>query len=336
MNTFLNLESDKNSQFEIKIENIEHKLSIKAKNMTVIPNKNYYKSMSLEEIKVNKFFSFCDDIGEVINELTEIKKTKLTEETNQITLYIPINSKKIKEFVIQMKETEKTTEEKFEELYKIINTVREENNKLRIKLEAIEDKYNKEISILKQNNEELKEYFESITNSKILNVNQYKILKNWINPNVIMKFELIYSAKRDGDNRKAFHDRCDNKSPTIIIVKTGKNIIFGGYTEAPWKSEGGPTNDPKSFCFSLSDNKRYLQNKGKNDSIYCDKNYGPWFGTCFFGVGRRKDNFCSDSSANYLNDLGTYGDINYKKYEINGFEQTFICQELEVFEVKCL
>ena len=86
MNTFLNLESDKNSQFEIKIENIEHKLSIKAKNITVIPNKNYYKSMSLEEIKVNKFFSFCDDIGEVINELTEIKKTKLTEETNQITL----------------------------------------------------------------------------------------------------------------------------------------------------------------------------------------------------------------------------------------------------------
>ena len=226
MNTFLNLESDKNSQFEIKIENIEHKLSIKAKNMTVIPNKNYYKSMSLEEIKVNKFFSFCDDIGEVINELTEIKKTKLTEETNQITLYIPINSKKIKEFVIQMKEIEKTTEEKFEELYKIINTVREENNKLRIKLEAIEDKYNKEIIILKQNNEELKEYFESITNSKILNVNQYKILKNWINPNVKMKFELIYSAKRDGDNRKAFHDRCDNKSPTIIIVKTGKNIIL--------------------------------------------------------------------------------------------------------------
>ena len=189
---------------------------------------------------------------------------------------------------------------------------------------------------MKQNNEELKEYFESITNSKILNVNQYKILKNWINPNVKMKFELIYSAKRDGDNRKAFHDRCDNKSPTIIIVKTGKNIIFGGYTEAPWKSEGGATNDPKSFCFSLSDNKRYLQNKGKNDSIYCDKNYGPWFGTCFFGVGYRKDNFCSDSSANYLNDLGTYGDINYKKYEINGFEQTFICQELEVFEVKCL
>ena len=149
MNTCLTLESNKNSQFQVSLENIDHKLSIKAKNMTSIPNKNYSKSMSLEEIKENKFFSFCDDISEVINELTEIQKSKLVEETNQITLYIKKKKKKIKEFVIQMKETEKTTEEKFEELYKIINTVREENNKLRIKLEAIEDKYNNEISILK-------------------------------------------------------------------------------------------------------------------------------------------------------------------------------------------
>ena len=337
MNTCLTLESNKNSQFQVSLENIDHKLSIKAKNMTSIPNKNYSKSMSLEEIKENKFFSFCDDISEVINELTEIQKSKITEETNQITLYIPINSKKIKEFVIQMKETEKTSEEKFEELYKIISAVREENKNLRIKIETLENKYNKEINTLKQNIEELKYYignFVNFENSKILTKNRYEMLKNFINPNVEMKLELIYSAKRDGDNRKAFHDKCDNKFPTITLVKTEKNIIFGGYTEVPWKREGCATRDSKAFCFSLTENKKYLQNEGKNDSIYCDKDHGPWFGTCFFGIGYGKDNFCSDSSANYLNDLGTYGDTNYKKYEINAFDQTFICQELEVFEVK--
>ena len=173
MNTSLTLQSNKNSQFQINLENVEHKLSIKAKNMTSIPNNNYSKSMSLEEIKDNKFFSFCDDISEVINELTEIQKSKITEETNQITLYIPINSKKIKEFVIQMKETEKTTEEKFEELYKIINEVREENKNLKIKIETLENKYNNEINILKQNNEELKNYFGNfvnVENSKILTI----------------------------------------------------------------------------------------------------------------------------------------------------------------------
>ena len=44
----------------------------------------------------------------------------------------------------------------------------------------------------------------------------------------------------------------------------------------------------------------------------------------------------SDSSANFLGDSRTYGDMNYKKYEINAFKETFICQELEVFEVKYL
>ena len=148
-----------------------------------------------------------------------------------------------------------------------------------------------------------------------------------------MTFNLLYSAKRDGDNRKAFHDKCDNRAPTITIVETQKGIIFGGYTEGQWGYGSGPNKDPNAFCFSLTNNKKYLQNKGKSDSIYCHKNYGPWFGTCFFGIGYNRDNFCSDPNSNYLNDLGTYGGNDYKQYEINNFEKSFICNEVEVFEV---
>ena len=72
------------------------------------------------------------------------------------------------------------------------------------------------------------------------------------------------------------------------------------------------------------------------DSIYCHKDYGPWFGTCFFGIGNCRDNFCSESNSNYLNDIGTYGGKDYKKYEINNFEKAFVCKELEVLEVKYL
>ena len=115
-----------------------------------------------------------------------------------------------------------------------------------------------------------------------------------------MRFKLLYSAKRDGDNRKAFHDRCDYKSPTITIIKTEKNAVFGGYTEIQWKSIGGEQYDKNAFCFSLTNNKKYFQNEYNLNSIYCDSDYGPWFGTCFFGVGFNRDNFCSDSSANCL------------------------------------
>ena len=175
-----------------------------------------------------------------------------------------------------------------------------------------------------------------VCESRIINEEQYKTLKCWINPNKQMRFELLYSATRDGDNRKAFHDRCDNKSPTITIVQTQKNIIFGGYTEINWESKGNAKKDKNAFCFSLTNNKKYFQNEGNNDSIFCNKDFGPWFGTCFFGIGYCRDNFCSDYKSNYLQDLGYYGGNNYKKFEINNNESSFVCKELEVFEIKYL
>ena len=178
--------------------------------------------------------------------------------------------------------------------------------------------------------------FFLIVDTNIITFYQYQTLKNCINPNRRMKFKLLYSATRDGDNRKAFHDRCDNKAPTITIVQTQKGIIFGGYTEIQWDSVSRAKKDQNSFCFSLTNNKKYLQNEGNNDSIYCYKDYGPWFGTCFFGIGAQKDNFCSDSNANCLNESGYYGGKDYKNFEINNNEKSFVCKEVEVFEVKYL
>ena len=337
MSINVNLESNKNSKFSLKFENSNNKLYVWATNLTTIPIKNYKKELALEQIQENKYFCFCDNISEVINELTEIKSTKIEEENNCITLFIPINSKKIKEFIIKIEETPKSSEEKTEELYRFINQLLIENKNLKSKVETLENKFSQEIKELKESNENLKNQISSLfVDSNIITSNQYQILKNWINPNRRMKFKLLYSAKRDGDNRKAFHDRCDNKAPTITIVQTQKDVIFGGYTEAQWDSGSNSKKDQNAFCFSLTNNKKYLQNEGNNSSIYCNKDYGPWFGTCFIGIGYEKDNFCSDSSANYLNDLGHYGGKDYKKYEINNNEKSFVCKEVEVFEVKYL
>jgi len=35
---------------------------------------------------------------------------------------------------------------------------------------------------------------------------------------------------KDGDQSKDFHNNCDNKDPTLILVETIKGYIFGGYT----------------------------------------------------------------------------------------------------------
>ena len=49
-------------------------------------------------------------------------------------------------------------------------------------------------------------------------------------------FVLIYRASRDGWESVDFHAHCDNKGPTVTVVKSG-NYIFGGYTELSWNGK---------------------------------------------------------------------------------------------------
>ena len=50
------------------------------------------------------------------------------------------------------------------------------------------------------------------------------------------EWRLLFRASRDGFAAKAFHLRCDNKGPTVIIVKSYQ-LIFGGFTEVSWTSK---------------------------------------------------------------------------------------------------
>ena len=48
------------------------------------------------------------------------------------------------------------------------------------------------------------------------------------------QWRLCYRASVHGWSSKDFHTRCDNKGPTVTIVKVGE-CIFGGYTDQNWK-----------------------------------------------------------------------------------------------------
>jgi len=69
--------------------------------------------------------------------------------------------------------------------------------------------------------------------SEILtNENHRSVLKGWL-PSQEGKWRLLFRASRDGFAAAAFHSKCDNKGPTVTIVKSGNNI-FGGFTEVSW------------------------------------------------------------------------------------------------------
>ena len=72
--------------------------------------------------------------------------------------------------------------------------------------------------------------------SVILSSDQREILVTWLKGNRTITKDgdiLLYRASRNGWNASNFHSCCDNKGPTLTVVKSG-NYIFGGYTEQHW------------------------------------------------------------------------------------------------------
>ncbi|CAG8495985.1 33660_t:CDS:2 [Racocetra persica] len=77
-----------------------------------------------------------------------------------------------------------------------------------------------------------------------------------LNPSTFYTFNLLQRASRHGSNSKKFHARCDNKGPTLVIIRikdTGE--IIGGYNPIDWckaTSKNTYHSASTSFIFSLN------------------------------------------------------------------------------------
>ena len=179
--------------------------------------------------------------------------------------------------------------------------------------------------ILKENLYESEIQYNFLNESNIIKTQKEKeILLNFFNKK-IKSIELIYSGSRDGDSAKSFHQKCDNKGPTLTLCKEKNGIIFGGYTEANWDSEKRQAkSDKNAFIFSITNNKK-IESKNYETSIECNPIFGPVFG--FGGDIAIVNNFLSYES-NMWSGQKTYFD---NKYEITNGKKYFILGELEVY-----
>ena len=90
---------------------------------------------------------------------------------------------------------------------------------------------------LDMNNRNVQDFFYPIYSpflkESIINEEQYDaILREWIGN---YQWKLIYRASEHGYTAKSFHEYCDDKGPTLIVIKSSKGWIFGGYTTQSWK-----------------------------------------------------------------------------------------------------
>jgi hypothetical protein len=80
-------------------------------------------------------------------------------------------------------------------------------------------------------------------------------LKSWIGGHFISK--LCWRASRDGWSASVFHSNCDNKKPTVTIVKVGQ-YIFGGYATASWEGKINQSGLVNFFIYVYSQDFRIL------------------------------------------------------------------------------
>ena len=159
--------------------------------------------------------------------------------------------------------------------------------------------------------------------------------------NKYIKFILIYRATKHGDLSKNFHSQCDFIGPNITLIKTNKGYIFGGFTIKNWKhlfkdidkddpDKGTEYIDEKAFGFSVNNKKIYENGKPFDYVVYCNSNYGPCFRNYFFKIYNK----CFTNGGI----CGKMENSNFKgqesNYEINGGEEKFNVNEIEVFQIK--
>ena len=66
----------------------------------------------------------------------------------------------------------------------------------------------------------------------IYNYDFDKKLQEWLDYR--FGWKLIYRASEHDYTAKSFHEYCDNKGPTLIVIKSSEGWIFGGYTTKSW------------------------------------------------------------------------------------------------------
>ena len=86
---------------------------------------------------------------------------------------------------------------------------------------------------------ELEQLLQPFNDSVILSSDQGQTLMNCLRhtPDFANSVDhLFYRASVHGWASSYFHCHCDNKGPTVTVIKSGNNI-FGGFTEQSWDSK---------------------------------------------------------------------------------------------------
>ena len=364
MAILLEKQNDDNKVYEIintlgeEMNEIKQKLNKKEKEKNLNNNKN--KNKSDPEI-LNKIKNNENNISLLQTKLNKIQEIKQKDNDDK---------KKINNIIKTSNDLVTKIDALFNHIKKLENENKELNNKItklssskqipQINAKKIIQKSNTNYyRTLENQNQENQSSFYNRTNPNLNNIN---ISKDSINSRIVnyediifiqnrikeinprikdVYFSLVYRATEDGDKAVNFHNKCDKIGPNIVLIKTKKGFIFGGFTFRNWEhlprdidinrpNLGSASRDANAFGFNINNQKIYNNERPNEFAIWCNRNFGPTFKNNLFQIFDsclKKGGYCTVRRSSHFGGQKT-------DFEITGGESKFKVDELEVFEVK--
>ena len=365
MAILLEKQNDDNKVYEIinslgeEMNEIKQKLNKKEKEKNLNNNKN--KNKSDPEI-LNKIKNNENNISLLQTKLNKIQEIKQKDNDDK---------KKINNIIKTSNDLVTKIDALFNHIKKLENENKELNNKItklsssqqipQINAKKIIPKSNTNYyhTLEENQNQENQSSFYNRTNPNLNNIN---ISKDSINSRIVnyediifiqnrikeinprikdVYFSLVYRATEDGDKAVNFHNKCDKIGPNIVLIKTKKGFIFGGFTFRNWEhlprdidinrpNLGSASRDANAFGFNINNQKIYNNERPNEFAIWCNRNFGPTFKNNLFQIFDsclKKGGYCTVRRSSHFGGQKT-------DFEITGGESKFKVDELEVFEVK--
>ena len=330
------------ANYEIKEKNDTFSINIELKKDLIVLNINkkdlifpvpFSNEFDLDKLqKKARIFKLFDSIKEAFDEINQrFKENSCTINFSQEKMSISFKTNVINsDYILEFIPKKPSTEAMIQNLYKIIDDLVKKNQNLEERVKALEKS--------KEEQEKIK-----IEKEKQTNFNESTLLKNQEEKDLLTRFieendqskkgkiigKLLYRASRDGDKASTFHLKCDGKGSTLTIVKSDKNLRFGGYTSISWNASlNNYFSEGVNFLFSIDLVKYFKPFQNLENSTYHNSSYGPTFG----------GNHDLKISDNCMNNNSSYNANGYtyqknSNYELNGGTQYFKVLDYEVFQI---
>ena len=305
-----------NTSYDFTLINKGDELTFKFEDLKAFPIKLYELKIEFEKLRQSDenflMFQRTERLIKTIKTCiqSENYSVEFNEEENAVIFEIKNELFENGGAKIKIPEREQDINSKVESLTKMVSELKKEIQSLKIK-----EKEKDEVAV------------KSFQQSSVLKDDEEKkIISNWIHPDKVIKFNMLFSTEKDGDRSSTFHYYCDGVFPTVVVILDTSGKKFGGYTTQNWCQStigGNYTRAPGSFIFNLSNKEKYeLIDQFNVNAIYRNNSYGPTFGGGhdLYVVDQCKssNSSCNKSSYNTgnTNILGGNNSFRITSYEV--------------------